>query len=210
MRPSLRLLARYLTPGTPTGLTGLQTHPAPRSALLTLYRTTLDKLGNLPESSLYRQSTEALTKQRLSFVERAVPPGYEEWEAKARKILADNPDKFALAGDQLSSPGMRTVHIEGKTYLTPEERLQRDVRTEEWNGEGDQGAVLEGQRLGLEKEDMIRSEQAKAQEKTPVAGLENEPNLTADQCVSTCSLNVSVITNHASGSHNLRTRLAPA
>lgn len=196
MRPSFRLLATYLKPGAPTGLTGLRTHPTPRSALLTLYRTTLDKLKELPESSLYRQSTEALTKQRLSFVERAVPPGYQEWEAKARKVLADNPDKFTLAGDELSSPGMRTVHIDGKTYFTPEERPQRDIRTEEWDGEGDQGAVPEGQRLASEKEDMIQAEQARATEKTPVVGLEDEPQLTADQWVLILSPNPSVLTNH--------------
>lgn len=181
MRSSLRLLARYLEPGIPTGLTGLRTHAAPRSTLLSVYRTTLDKLQTFPESSLYRQSVEALTKQRLSFVERVVPPGYEEWESRARKVLADNPDKFSLAGDELSSEGMRTVHIGGKTYLTPEKRPQRDVRAEEWDGEGDQGAVPEGQRLATEKAELVRSEKAKAEEKTPVAGLENEPQLTADQ-----------------------------
>ena len=183
MRPSLRLLARYLEAGAPTGLTGLRTHATPRSTLLGLYRTTLDKLEKLPESSLYRQSVEALTKHRLSFVEGAVPAGYQEWESKARKILADNPNKFSLASDELSIPGMRTVHIDGKTYLTPEKRRPRDVRSEEWDGEGDQGAVLEGQRMAVEKDSSVRAEHAKAQEETPVAGLENEPQLTADQLV---------------------------
>ncbi|KAG9622147.1 hypothetical protein KCU64_g20939, partial [Aureobasidium melanogenum] len=65
MRASSRLLAqasRFLTPGAPTGLTGVLTHAAPRSTLLYLYNSTLDKLKQFPEHSVYRQSTEALTK----------------------------------------------------------------------------------------------------------------------------------------------------
>lgn len=94
MRRTFRLLAsvkpaRYLEAGTPTGLTGLYTHPSPRSTLLFLYSTTLDKLKAVPEHSVYRQSVEALTKHRMAIVEGAVPPGYDEWAAKARKLLAD-------------------------------------------------------------------------------------------------------------------------
>ncbi|KAL8896946.1 MAG: hypothetical protein Q9207_007466, partial [Kuettlingeria erythrocarpa] len=51
-----RLLAavkpeRFLTPGNPTGLTGLLTHPAPRTQLLYLYSATLAKLARLPAHS---------------------------------------------------------------------------------------------------------------------------------------------------------------
>lgn len=187
MRSSLRLLARYLEPGLPTGLTGLLTHATPRSTLLALYRTTLDKLEKLPESSLYRQSSEAVTKSRLSSVESTVPAGYQEWVSKAHKVIADNPDKFWLAGDEVSKSGMRTVHIEGKTYLTPEKHVPGDVRSEEWNAEPDAGIALEGQRSAKEKEEMVRSEQAKARQITPVTSLPDEPQLTADQWVSILS-----------------------
>ena len=209
MRSSLRLLARYHQAGLPTGLTGLRTHAHPRSTLLTVYRTTLDHLQKLPESSLYRQSTEALTKQRLAFVERAVPAGYEEWESRARKVMADNPAKFSPATDKLTSPGMTTVHIGGRTYFTPEKITLRDVRDEEWDGEGDQGAVLEGQRLGAEKEEQVRTEKAKAEAETPVKGLENEPQLTIDQWVPILSLDICMLTDHAPESPNSRTRSVP-
>ncbi|KAK5653865.1 hypothetical protein OQA88_7789 [Cercophora sp. LCS_1] len=94
MRRTFRLLAsvkpaRYLEAGRPTGLTGLYTHPSPRSTLLYLYSSTLDKLKAVPEHSVYRQSVEALTKQRMAIVEAAVPPGYEEWAVRARKIIVD-------------------------------------------------------------------------------------------------------------------------
>ncbi|KAL8701322.1 MAG: hypothetical protein Q9224_000563 [Gallowayella concinna] len=99
MKSTGRLLAmvkpeRFLTPGNPTGLTGLLTHPAPRSQLLYLYSSTLDKLSKLPEYSVYRQSAEAITKQRLSVIEKTKPPGYEEWEQRAKQRISDHPNVF--------------------------------------------------------------------------------------------------------------------
>ncbi|SPO05801.1 related to NADH-ubiquinone oxidoreductase [Cephalotrichum gorgonifer] len=182
MRSSLRLLARYLEPGTTTGLTGLLTHATPRSTLLSLYRSTLEKLEKLPATSLYRQSVEALTKHRLSAVEGIVPAGYQEWESKARKVLAENPGKFTLVGgDDVSAPGMRTLHIDGKTYVTPERRHKSDIRTEEWDGETDEGAVPEGHRSAQEKEEMVRQAKANALKDTSSVALEDEPLLTAEQ-----------------------------
>jgi NADH dehydrogenase (ubiquinone) 1 alpha subcomplex subunit 5 len=94
MRRTFRLLAavkpaRYIESGRPTGLAGLYSHPSPRSTLLFLYSSTLDKLKAVPGHSVYRQSVEAVTKHRMQIVEQAVPPGYEEWAATARKLLAD-------------------------------------------------------------------------------------------------------------------------
>lgn len=56
--------------GNPTGITGLQTHPNPRPALISLYNATLDLLKEkFPSESVYRTSIETLTKSRLSIVE---------------------------------------------------------------------------------------------------------------------------------------------
>lgn len=56
--------------GYPTGLAGLYQHPNPRPALISLYNHTLSYLGNnFPEHSVYRQSVEAMTKNRLKIVE---------------------------------------------------------------------------------------------------------------------------------------------
>jgi hypothetical protein len=92
MRPSSRLLAtaaRYLTPHAPTGIAGLKTHPAPRSALIYFYSKTLEKLGEFPASSAYRKATEALTKQRLAVVESVKPEGYEAWVEKVKALTTD-------------------------------------------------------------------------------------------------------------------------
>lgn len=101
MRAAARLFAsvkqaKYLEPGAPTGLTGLYTHPSPRGALLFLYHATLDKLKEFPESSVYRQATESLTKHRLSIIEKAEPAGYKEWVERMQYELDENPDAFEM------------------------------------------------------------------------------------------------------------------
>jgi NADH dehydrogenase (ubiquinone) 1 alpha subcomplex subunit 5 len=99
MRTSLRLLAQvsrnttlYAEPGLPTGLTGLLTHSSPRSTLLYLYSSTLDKLKSLPESSVYRQSTEALTKHRMSIIESIRPSGLSEWQQRVSNLVDQHPE----------------------------------------------------------------------------------------------------------------------
>ncbi|KAF2455101.1 NADH-ubiquinone oxidoreductase 29.9 kDa subunit [Lineolata rhizophorae] len=92
MRPAFRLLAsvkssaRFLEPGAPTGLTGLRTHATPRTALVSVYTSTLDKLKALPESSTYRHSTEALTKHRLKIVETERGEGYDSWWYRTKDL----------------------------------------------------------------------------------------------------------------------------
>ncbi|KAK3352354.1 ETC complex I subunit conserved region-domain-containing protein [Lasiosphaeria hispida] len=136
MRRTFRLLAsvkpaRYLEAGTPTGLTGMFTHPSPRSTLLFLYRSTLDKLKVIPEHSLYRQSVEALTKHRMAIVESTVPPGYEEWATKARQLLADsvkqvekheaNAAESNAATDEKAPPGWNEWAAEVRKVLAKHE-----------------------------------------------------------------------------------------
>ncbi|KAK5047205.1 hypothetical protein LTR84_006727 [Exophiala bonariae] len=101
MRSTTRLLAtvksasKYLEPNTPTGLTGLSTHPSPRPALIYTYKQTLAKLNRLPSSSVYRQSVEALTKKRLAVIEATKPEGYEAWLGRVRKAIEANPEAYS-------------------------------------------------------------------------------------------------------------------
>lgn len=132
MRSSLRLLAnvkpaRYLEPFAPTGLTGLITHPSPRPTLIYLYTTTLEKLKAFPESSVYRQSTEALTRHRLQIVESTKPPGYDAWLERARKAVQAEPERFK----SLRLPdGSYAAIQKGDGDLDPRGRAA------EWDGEG--------------------------------------------------------------------------
>lgn len=121
MRCTIRLLAavksgRYLEPGDPTGLTGLFNHQAPRSTLLYLYGSTLDKLKAFPEHSVYRQSTEALTKHRMNIMESIRPEGYEEWAKRAAETVQQNPEAF--------QPGGKYQYMQagGENYVISEER----------------------------------------------------------------------------------------
>lgn len=102
MRSTLRRLAKvkpgqYLEPHTPTGLTGIRTHPSPRPTLIYTYSRTLEKLKTLPESSAYRQSTEALTRHRLKIVEDTKPAGFDTWLERSKQRIAENPELYEFA-----------------------------------------------------------------------------------------------------------------
>src|SRR5262245_15199353 len=117
MRPTSRLLARYLEAGTPTGLTGLWTHSTPRSTLLYLYGSTLNKLQSIPETSIYRQSVEAVTKHRMGLVEKMVPPGYNEWAARAKELVNKNPEQFRVASGRVDGSEARAVKLGDRVFI---------------------------------------------------------------------------------------------
>lgn len=130
MRAAARLFAsvkpgQFLEAGAPTGLTGLVTHPSPRSSLLYYYTSTLDKLKQIPESSVYRQSTEALTKHRLSIVEQSKPAGWDQWQEKIQMQVSEDPGLVSIL-----------EHSSGQTLVLPkiQDVDERSVAAE-WDGE---------------------------------------------------------------------------
>ena len=207
MRATSRLLAaaarpaaRYLEPGTPTGLTGLATHSSPRATLLYLYTATLEKLRRgVPEHSVYRQSVEALTRQRLALVEATVPPGYDEWAARARRLLREHPEQFSVeaaatrAATGVSARGSpATVRVDvdddgdgsgGRTFVVARLPEDVDVRYLEWDGEVDEGPEPEGSRTLEERDGMRKIFQRRDIADQDAVEWEPEPPLTADQCV---------------------------
>ncbi len=182
MRASLRLLAqaKYLTPGTPTGLTGLFTHPAPRSALLYLYSSTLDKLAQLPKESVYRTATEALTKQRLQIVESVLPEGFAEWQARTRKIVESHPDVFAENGEYRLGKHVKE-NKQGHIFITSRNERELDVLEDEWNGEVVTEGELEGTRTLKERMSQRDLGEQRPMEEKKTVELEPEPMLTAEQ-----------------------------
>jgi len=182
MRSTLRLFAkvkptRYLEPFAPTGLTGLQTHPSPRSTLIYLYTTTLEKLRAFPESSAYRQSTEALTRHRLQIIEETKPPGFEEWLARVKETVAAEPNRFA----PLRRP-------DGTFAGRQQDDGSADPRGHEWDGEGLE-PTIEGPARTPEEEARFQSIMDEVSQDAPkdsdfeteVLKWENEPALEADQ-----------------------------
>lgn len=131
MQAARRLLAAvkpsaFLEPGAPTGLTGLYTHRSPRSALIYAYNSTLDKLKQVPETSVYRQSTEALTKHRLKIVESYLPTGYEAWQDEVASYVAKNQRVF-------ERHGLGTQHkVNGLTFLKIR-RVEEPTEEDEWD-----------------------------------------------------------------------------
>ena len=67
MRPSLPFLLKGSTK-----IAGLVVHPHPLPELHQLYTRTLHALESLPPSYVYRTATEAMTKERLSVLERVM------------------------------------------------------------------------------------------------------------------------------------------
>lgn len=140
MRTAPRLLAavkpgQYLTPGNPTGLCGLFTHPSPRSTLIATYSSTLSKLRSLPEHSVYRKSVEAITRHRLSVIESVKPNGYDEWAARASEKIKQNPELFKqlLAGD--TAEAARPEEVQGRMNIDTRTEDETDEREIEWDGE---------------------------------------------------------------------------
>ena len=54
-----------------TGLTGLAVHPNPLPELTNAYESTLKLLSTIPETSVYRQGVEALTRNKLKIIQEA-------------------------------------------------------------------------------------------------------------------------------------------
>ncbi|KAB2580248.1 putative nadh-ubiquinone oxidoreductase 299 kda protein [Lasiodiplodia theobromae] len=184
MRPALRLLAavkpvgRVLEPGAPTGLCGLLTHPAPRSTLVYLYSRTLDKLKQFPESSVYRQSTEALTRHRLSIIERIEPAGLKEWEERVQKQVEANPDAFEKHGVAVR----RTA--DGRAFIVVRQKGEVDEREEEWDGEITSDPEPEGVRSSAERlgqKEAFGHGRPDNLEKAQDFEIEKEPSLTFEQ-----------------------------
>ncbi len=175
--------AKYLEPGAPTGLTGLLTHPAPRSELLYLYHTTLDRLRALPESSVYRQSAEALTRHRLSIVEGIKPEGYDAWVERSRKKLAEHPELFKPSRNVVDDGERPPIAVQrgGKTFIAVVSD-RPDPATLEWNGEEDVGPALEGTRTQEERDEERKYILLQGKQEGEVhIDWEPEPQLTADQ-----------------------------
>lgn len=105
---------------TPTGITGVLTHPHPRPALIALYNHTLNVLATLPSHSIYRQSTENLTKARLEAVRSVTPHGLAEFQAKAGTAESDIRNVAVYMRQALNHHLANTEHQGNKNYVAEE------------------------------------------------------------------------------------------
>lgn len=185
MRSTSRLLAtvksasKYLEPNVPTGLTGLSTHPSPRPALIYTYKQTLKKLNQLPSSSVYRQSTEALTKHRLAIIEATKPDGYDAWLGRVHKQIDANPEaysRFRASDGSLQSE---------KAYAEKVEVWDGELTRKNAYQEGSNDLSEAEAKSNAVKEESDRVDKEAASGVAPaVEDLEKEPPLTKVQYVS--------------------------
>ncbi|BGP36392.1 hypothetical protein JCM10450v2_000292 [Rhodotorula kratochvilovae] len=93
-----------------TGITGIAVHPEPLSALVDSYKSTLAVLEKIPASAVYRQSAEAITRERLDVVQRLGHDGSEgsiEQVEQAigmgivEELLLQATDELKLAGKMI-------------------------------------------------------------------------------------------------------------
>ncbi|TKA81807.1 hypothetical protein B0A55_02165 [Friedmanniomyces simplex] len=181
MRATTRLLATasrsstFLRPGAPTGLTGLLTHRAPRSTLLYLYSSTLEKLSHFPESSVYRQSTEALTKHRLNIIENIKPAGLTEWQERVKKIVDEHPEAFRRV-PVLTASGHTEHNIVWRASAI------QGMQTAEYEDEAVGPPQLEGPRTEEERENQREVlSRDPVEEHRVIPRIEPEPSLTLGQ-----------------------------
>lgn len=69
---------KYMRTKRTTNIAGLEIHPDPLPELVSTYTHTLNVLKGLPESAVFRQSSEAVTQQRLDIVKEAMTPTSRE------------------------------------------------------------------------------------------------------------------------------------
>jgi NADH dehydrogenase (ubiquinone) 1 alpha subcomplex subunit 5 len=140
MHPTARLLAARLPPFAPTGITGVLTHPHPRPTLIALYNHTLSLLQQLPEHSVYRQSTENLTKARLDIVSSVKPASYETYaSARTQSGLPEQPalrDVGRFMRRILTHLEKSTDHQGNKYYVQSEMKRWGPILAEAASGSG--------------------------------------------------------------------------
>lgn len=96
---------------TTTGITGLEVHHDPVPHLIQTYKSTLEKLSVIPETSVYRQGVEAFTKHKLNIVQAANGD-----IAEVEKQLDEGhiEDSLDVAKDELNLVGQI---VEWKAYV---------------------------------------------------------------------------------------------
>ncbi|KAL5495233.1 hypothetical protein ACEPAI_696 [Sanghuangporus weigelae] len=101
-----------------TGLTGVRVSSNPLPTLVETYQTTLARVSEIPQSSVYRQSVEAITQRKLNIVQKANGD-----VAAAEEALDDGQieEAIAIAQDELS---LVDKMIEWKAWEPLEEKPQ--------------------------------------------------------------------------------------
>jgi len=99
-----------------TGIHGLAVHPDPLPALIKTYESTLSTLSSIPQTSVYRQSVEALVRNKLNIVKNA---SGDVTAAEQRLNEGQIEEALDIAADELS---LAAKMIEWKAWEPLEEK----------------------------------------------------------------------------------------
>ncbi|RDA85593.1 hypothetical protein CP532_0896 [Ophiocordyceps camponoti-leonardi (nom. inval.)] len=138
-------------------------------------------LQEIPETSLYRQSVEAITNHRIGIVEQMRPHGHQEWAARAREIVRKHPEQFRVASGRVDGSEAQSISIGNRMFVVGSKHDRGDIRLEEWNGEENEGGELEGIRTPAERKDQVAWAERRPMGELDKVEWENEPQLTAAQ-----------------------------
>ena len=112
-----------------------------------------------------------------------MPEGYEEWSAKAKKIVAEHPEVFNTPEGEVDfDAGKHLKEIKsGKVFVTSRMDKELDDYNDEWDGEADHGPELEGTRSEAERKGQQILGLKRPGEDGKQVHWDPEPPLTADQ-----------------------------
>lgn len=114
-----------------------------------------------------------------------MPAGYEEWAAKAKKIVEEHPEVFNTPEGGVDYDGGRHLKetFAGRSFVTTQLDQEYDDTRDEWDGEPDSGGELEGTRSTAERKGQAILGMKRPGEDKKQIRWDPEPPLSSDQYV---------------------------
>jgi NADH dehydrogenase (ubiquinone) 1 alpha subcomplex subunit 5 len=130
----------------------------------------------MPEHSVYRQATSALTKKRLAIIEAVKPAGHDAWAARMTHELHE------LTNEMTEEEKSQLLQYGGKTFVKATMwKRPRDDREVEWDGEVLWSAMEGPRNEATVDKDMKNLEHKDEIQKSISPSVEQEPLLSVEQ-----------------------------
>ncbi len=119
----------------------------------------------------------------MSIISAVEPEGYKEWAEKAKRVIKENPEVFNTPEGGVDHDEGRHLRLlrDGKMFVRTKVDDEYDDTTDEWDGEENLGAELEGTRTTEERKGQSTLRLERPGSDTKTITWEEEPALTAEQ-----------------------------